>query len=234
MKDTYEKASYVLVLDSQLQETCLGASQSASDIAWTRETAVRIVNSGWMRRLWTFQEGRLAKRLSFQFADQVVQHRELMHSLVTCVENGFSPITADMFRAMVPIARDLRYDDGVGRSAFITSQAVFNAIAWRSTSNAQDEAVCIASIFGLDSGQFVDIPLEQHVPRLLLQVRKIPISVLFADGTRHQSPGFTWCSRSFLNFQREHWVSTPPIYAECTESGLRVSLPGWIIPPSTL
>lgn len=60
MKDTYEKSFQVLILDSELE-----ASQQYS----TMENFSRISVSGWMRRLWTLQEGVLGQRLYVKFRD---------------------------------------------------------------------------------------------------------------------------------------------------------------------
>ncbi|KFY20143.1 hypothetical protein V491_03953 [Pseudogymnoascus sp. VKM F-3775] len=62
MPKTYEDATAVLVLDSWLLSSpCNGRS----DI----ENIIRIFSSAWNSRLWTYQEGALAKVLYFQFED---------------------------------------------------------------------------------------------------------------------------------------------------------------------
>ncbi|KAI9741633.1 MAG: hypothetical protein M1834_000017 [Cirrosporium novae-zelandiae] len=62
MRQTYEDATAVLVLDSWLLDCKTGPK---SDI----EILTRIFNCLWNRRLWTYQEGALAKKLIFQFED---------------------------------------------------------------------------------------------------------------------------------------------------------------------
>lgn len=63
MKDTYEKSYQVLVLDKEL-ESCDRNSRI--------ESCVRVSTSGWMRRLWTLQEGVLGRRLYAKFRDGFV------------------------------------------------------------------------------------------------------------------------------------------------------------------
>lgn len=94
MKDTYEKVSQVLVLNSQLRKTCIGAPQNTTHIPFLREAAVKILHPGCMRRLWKFQEGRLAKRLSYQFADRIVHHLHIVTPLtiLPIATNGFGPV----------------------------------------------------------------------------------------------------------------------------------------------
>lgn len=65
MRVPYERAEHVLVLDSHPR------SLESSKLSYT-EILARVSCSSWMRRLWTLQEGRLAKRLWFQFADKAV------------------------------------------------------------------------------------------------------------------------------------------------------------------
>ncbi|KAF2649918.1 hypothetical protein K491DRAFT_668128 [Lophiostoma macrostomum CBS 122681] len=60
MKDTYEKSYQVLILDRELESSRLFSST---------ENFMRIAISGWMRRLWTLQEGVLGERLFAKFKD---------------------------------------------------------------------------------------------------------------------------------------------------------------------
>ena len=62
MKTTYENASAVLVLDHSLL-THSAHNLSDVEILW------RIVCSKWTSRLWTLQEGALARKIFFQFVD---------------------------------------------------------------------------------------------------------------------------------------------------------------------
>ena len=74
MKRTYQDATHVLVLDTSLQ---LFDSNTISP----EETSARILGSGWMRRLWTLQEGAISannKRLWFQFRDRAVSLHPLL------------------------------------------------------------------------------------------------------------------------------------------------------------
>lgn len=64
LQSIYKEARHVLVLDLQLEKMSIGALK-ASDISLLKEAATRIVASGWLRRLGTFQEGRLAKKIVF-------------------------------------------------------------------------------------------------------------------------------------------------------------------------
>ncbi|KAG8667824.1 hypothetical protein FPOAC1_012663 [Fusarium poae] len=77
MRKTYEDADVVLVLDSWILETtCEGKSHV--------ETLLRIFTSSWTRRLWTYQEGFLAKVLHFQFLDRTLNVDDAVVELQEC------------------------------------------------------------------------------------------------------------------------------------------------------
>jgi hypothetical protein len=73
MRDTYRDATDVLVLDWQLQRSSVATKPE--------ESLLRILTSGWMRRLWTFQEAWLSRNLSVQFRDRAVHLKHLLLSL---------------------------------------------------------------------------------------------------------------------------------------------------------
>lgn len=58
MRDVYEKASYVLVLDRALE--VIPASRMTP-----LEATVRLLTTRWMQRLWTYQEAALPQKLLF-------------------------------------------------------------------------------------------------------------------------------------------------------------------------
>ena len=75
MRKTYENASRVIVIDSWLQ------NQKVSDLS-IAEIIMRIALSGWTRRLWTYQEGTINKKLSVWFADKTVDIDTAIQNLV--------------------------------------------------------------------------------------------------------------------------------------------------------
>jgi hypothetical protein len=66
----YERAEHVLVLDASL----MSYNFRNLDVA---EQIVRVFTSSWTRRLWTLQEGAIARSLYFQFANQSLSSRAL-------------------------------------------------------------------------------------------------------------------------------------------------------------
>ncbi|KAK7947832.1 uncharacterized protein PG986_008718 [Apiospora aurea] len=83
MKDTYANAYQVLVLDAELEAVPMGD---------TTEMMMRISLSGWMRRLWTLQEGVLATRMYVKFKDGILDVACAKTELDNCeVPSGVTP-----------------------------------------------------------------------------------------------------------------------------------------------
>jgi hypothetical protein len=70
MKETYEKSYQVLILDNELE---------ASNQYSSMESLMRVSIAGWMRRLWTLQEGVLGQRLFAKFKDGLFDLDERGH-----------------------------------------------------------------------------------------------------------------------------------------------------------
>jgi hypothetical protein len=64
MREIYMKATCVLVLDSELLQVCSHVSNL--------ELMIRVVTSGWMRRVWTLQEGVLNEAIYVQLKDRTI------------------------------------------------------------------------------------------------------------------------------------------------------------------
>jgi hypothetical protein len=69
MKEVYEAASLVLVLNAELERTSIEPP--------TEEILMTISTNSWFRRLWTLQEGYLGRTIQFQFHDGTIDVEEL-------------------------------------------------------------------------------------------------------------------------------------------------------------
>ncbi|KAI1323149.1 hypothetical protein F5Y16DRAFT_384553 [Xylariaceae sp. FL0255] len=70
MASIYIGAAAVLVLDAELMSTASQYDPAAGVLCL--ETRARIALSAWMSRSWTFQEGRLPKKIALQFQDDII------------------------------------------------------------------------------------------------------------------------------------------------------------------
>ena len=81
MAATYSRATQTLVLDSELQQLSIGASQHSELFTYMSWCA-------WMTRAWTLQEGALSRMCYFQFADGAMTPESSSENLVTMPWSG--------------------------------------------------------------------------------------------------------------------------------------------------
>lgn len=198
--EIYSNAVAILVLDEDLQET----DSSASD----EEQIMRIVFSGWMRRLWTLEEGMVAQdKLFFQLRDKAVR----IHSAYDSPYDGNPPYNVvgrqayNLFRKSVP---PKRVNDVESDSATCPVQdesqwrRTLAAIEYRSTSRVIDETICLSHILGLDVSRLVLTKDKLERMREFISVLgrkgiRLPRKILFTPGPKLPFDGFRWAPASF-------------------------------------
>ncbi|KAH9892485.1 hypothetical protein C8Q73DRAFT_782020 [Cubamyces lactineus] len=206
---TYHEATAVLVLDRELE---IVNAASAPFL----EIGLRILCSGWVKRLWTLQEATLAseahgeEKIYFQMGDGplLYQKYDRDRPAVHVVPNdtAFSEVAAD--------ERTLLYDDGVMlllgeqlpsvramrvmREGWSPFRAIYSATEHRTTSKAEDVPLCVASLLGLDITTIVHAPDGEHrLKAFYLLMRVIPHSVLWVeDAAKLSIVPFRWAPSS--------------------------------------
>ena len=198
MKRVYMDATQVLVLDASLQLFDSSGMSSEALIA-------RILACGWMRRLWTLQEGALPAsrgRLWFQFQDQAINIRPLYLHTLRAVDNevcrlGLAYSLSVGIRGFT-IFFDLRHDD-LGADLATIEVAIKN----RSVSVPTDEPLLIGSLLDLNVEHIVSGSDETRMHRMwsLMSTarRGIPKNILFRLGPRLQDKGFGWAPSTLLS-----------------------------------
>ena len=229
MKTIYERATCVLVVDASIR-LC------ESEAMAPEETCARILASGWMRRLWTFQEGALSAdkgRLWFQFHDQAVDFRSLWQEIVR-VNSGWGRkgLTTDILVRMRLLNDFFRRETGADLNT------VDAALRYRSVSVPSDEPLLIGTLLGLDVAGILNGSNETRIHRMWslmpAAVRGVPKSILFKLGPRVKEEGYRWAPSSMLYHHEdsnatlttggmENYQGTP------TEHGLMVQLSGYHI-----
>ena len=226
MKETYQDATRVLVLDTQLMQTSINyqrwQSSATNDtrIEFAKESLLRIALSGWMRRLWTLQEGAIARDIDFQFANGSLNLRQLILAI-----KGDRTVLANQVISSIMILRGLAYP--LDRNLQLIH--LLGALRWRSTSHAEDEATCIATLLELPVEGFLNLSLDKQMPHLLIAIGALPTNLLFSHGPRLNVPNFSWAPHSFLN---SHDILDLGNFGDgfglCTSSGFAAQFPGWI------
>ncbi|KAK3324453.1 hypothetical protein B0T19DRAFT_477349 [Cercophora scortea] len=192
MKAVYEKAAHVLVLD-------LALTGHAAEGLHPATILLRIfATSMWMRRLWTLQEGVLARSLYVQFKDKPIHVKSSIDELAkTIIDFRYWAIHSDILREWNRF-EDLRTIVFASDTAKPTApnshpthklyQAIQAAVDYRSVSVASDEAVCISTLLdrGLKRVLNVELP-EENVTEIHPTDRtkdKLPRSWLERDKQR--------------------------------------------------
>ena len=196
MRATYEDADKVLVLDSYIrpQKRALLSDE---------ECLIRIFCSGWMRRLWTLQEGVLAKALLFQFADSALDIDVAYDSLFEPYQESFNlesewSRSGGIYAGIVNVFVEVRMLVTENMS-WISSIA--RAMAFRSTSVSTDEALCLGALLDLDMKRIVAVSEDQRMEEvwtLLGEAERIPPNALFAGGPKLRTKGYGWAPSSLL------------------------------------
>ena len=197
MKDIYERATCVLVLDASIR---LYESEGMS----AEEVCARILVSGWIRRLWTLQEGALPadkKRVWFQFRDQAVNFDSLWQQIYKSFNNdlGRRGLVGDINRRMRTFRAFFNRDFNVPGGDLATVEAAFQH---RSVSVSSDEPLLTGTLLGLDVAEILNGSDETRVHRLwsLMSAADcgIPKDILFRLGPRLREEGYRWAPKTML------------------------------------
>lgn len=226
LRDPYDLASHVLIIDSYLR------SHNASDVHMT-EVLARIACSGWTQRLWTFQEGRLATRTWFAFRDKCIDPRAAVDQW------------HETFGRIPPLAS---HDVDLSMITNHTSTTVYPqipkdyaslvmlrlALRTRATSVQSDEALCLGSILGLDMDAIVEASAATRMQVLWSLVPAIPKGLVFSQTKKKlEGKGFRWAPASLMGELDESlWEGPNGINStfdtSWTSSGLKFQQAAWI------
>lgn len=209
MKRIYLEATRVLVLDASIR-TYEYQTIDAD------EACIRILNSGWTRRLWTLQEGILpAKnhRLSFMFKDEVINAQKLTLKMFQIRESsvGRRGLADNIIIRMINFAPGppIEYHGDRREDLGTIEPGLHN----RSVSVSSDEPLLIANLLDLDVAKILIGPCplancsksncdHSRIYRMWLLMptafRGIPRNVLLRVGPRLSEPGFRWALSTLL------------------------------------
>ncbi|KIW64008.1 hypothetical protein PV04_08968 [Phialophora macrospora] len=181
MAEVYRHATNVLVLDSDLL--------SIPSICSNEELLLRVALCKWTRRLWTLEEGVVARsKLLFQLSDKAIR----LPAPNKSVTDNIAFNCAELISQYLPTRTDIL--------------SVITALHFRSTSWSADEPLCIGYIVGIDVSTIInisDVQLKMLELYRLLSAKdpKFPWQFLFTDEEKLTSSPFRWAPASLLNLQ---------------------------------
>ncbi|KAK0640153.1 hypothetical protein DIS24_g9617 [Lasiodiplodia hormozganensis] len=247
--DIFANSKYTIVFDSDLCSMKVGSTYM--------ETAVNILASGWMQRLWTLQEAYLSKRLFFKFQNTSLDLETLEESFPRAKENNLSILpnaARNYFHSIMGTAREARIHQMTPRDGVSLIASIWKAAHWRSTSRKQHEAVAIATLLDLNSGsstmasflnetyvtgdeEFNTAKYHESMKNLWALIHdvypgSIPAGVVFLPPPRLSMDGFGWAPVSWLSGQTSDdlqplFAQNPP--TQLDQNGLLVEFPGFLL-----
>ena len=239
MREPYEQASSVLVLDSHLRSLI---SKSLSPT----ELLAQVACSSWMRRLWTLQEGRLANKVWFQFADIAVNVKEVFDN----VDHTRVPSRVDFWlqaEIYVQLWMQIWWHSNVIRNTSKVADLISStrlALSSRSVSVPTDEVLCLFCLMDMDITKITSVPPADRMQVFWRQFEKVPIGFLFSRAPdKIAERGLHWAPASFLGPQSEkEWLGPQELsspghddpHAIVTELGLSCALPGLKLHPGLM
>jgi hypothetical protein len=219
MGEIYKQADKVLVLCEDMEY--------ASSTAPAEEVMMRIALTSWWKRLWTLQEGVFAKCIVFQVSDGAVDAERLlleMGGLPTNVFDLRTFIFTEVSGAIYTLRMFNVYSHCSKRIDYL-----MKALQWRSTSRAEDEPVCLATLLDLDVMDILNASGNRRMQKFVEMQKVFPRNVLFCRCKRLQLIGFRWVPVTWtsvydaIDVDKETYT-----LAQYDDEGLYVKGPGFL------
>lgn len=242
LRKPYQDAALVLVLDSYLY------TQDTRDIDDLEKWA-RILCCSWSRRLWTFQEGRLAKpgRLWIQFKDTAMSMEDIWR--------GFSQTlaTEELLTELHLKWRSSNTIRGLAETGGVVTESMLKnfrpapdiwdmreSLKARAVSVPADEVLCLFCNMGLDMELAMRTAPEDRLAVFWRNVRKIPVGLVFSTAPEKMTvPGLRWAPTSFLgSMDKTFWYIEQSLKPRrdgfVTQYGLQIQVPALLCDPKLL
>jgi hypothetical protein len=184
MSAIYQEADIVLVLDSWLQEIPRSVNIT--------EKAIRMYLANWQRRLWTLQEGILAKKLYIQFNDAAQNIDDTSEGLLEnrMTRQGFYSTIIDTCHAHATVAYTLLNIGPSEPDEIVMKFAPFvREIQNRGTTRKSDETICVTTSLGLSTTELLEVPEQESMVKFLTIVKHFEPQIISATPNSWVSMG---------------------------------------------
>ncbi|KAM3416610.1 hypothetical protein BST61_g8201 [Cercospora zeina] len=189
IKVPYDEAAYVLVLGQDFERLTAGSRTPEECAAW-------ILTSPWMKRLWTFQEGAVARNLLIEFTEGAVQVENILQG-IDVKSNGFLPYELVSLQLGKGLRQMLSFPK--------TSDSIMERlpIAWncsigRTASVEGDQSICFAAMLGMDVKAIHHTPVPERTKKLYSMLPAFPQDILFSDEPKLPDIGFRWADAELM------------------------------------
>ncbi|KAK7957756.1 hypothetical protein PG988_012604 [Apiospora saccharicola] len=219
------------------------------------ETAMKILSSGWTRRLWTLQEAHLSRSLCFAFEETERTARPLwgLPEFETQRDSVEDPAGVNIkMRVKTQLSKIITRRGAVRNGDLSVSEAatmvadIWHAARWRTTSQAQHEILVIATMLGLITDDF-DAAKRRNIHetkrqqlfkvfwKRLHEKHKgaIPAGIIFLPVDKINIQGYAWAPKTWLLAHEATYPEPMSFWNPPTElfddDGLLVHYPGFIL-----
>jgi hypothetical protein len=211
MRQIYQTADQILVLDSDIQKIDGGGLQ---------ERIYRVQLSNWMTRLWTFQEGFCNPETYFQTRNGAIWAGTFYFGTALSLlgMDLSSPLPTLLKTTLIStmvwgaLSAPMQFQNALRRFEKWISikpvpigcalQGIIPLLAARSTSNTEDQAVCVANLMGIPEliPELLELSMQERMTLLLSRLGPIfDINLMFTPGARIDVRGFRWAPISLLS-----------------------------------
>jgi hypothetical protein len=210
MREIYGESVAVLIIDPWLMS--IPSTASVSEICY------RIYASGWSRRLWTHQEGFLAREVYYQFQDRPLklpdvdelakdfQKKMAYQGYPTGFPLQASGKTSFYYTIVKTIVNGIQEGRISPDNKWILYGHLADSLGYRSTSNIDDELLCVASVIGSNVKNYAKLEVEKSRKRtaelrmkaFLEEIGRFRQGIIFNNYKRLTIPGFRWAPASLL------------------------------------
>ncbi|RAO73246.1 uncharacterized protein BHQ10_009258 [Talaromyces amestolkiae] len=235
----------VLIFDSEMRQV------ESNSISRAQLLTRVVFCSGWMRRLWTLQEGLAAKyRLYMLFSDQPVNIATIGDELLTKADKNKLPILQEsiakhamavwfiFFKESVDYASKFLRTLDVLASPFmkpsfdkghILSSNWYN-VGTRTATKPGDRPIILAGVLDMDVKPILDAKGPEERMRVFYSMlNEFPYDILFEAEPRFEDEGMRWAVKACQYSSTPHFLGGES--GKITPRGLQVSaLSSWLFP----
>lgn len=203
----YRNAAVVMALDAMLEKL-------PTDELSYESLAVTILLSDWNRRLWTFQEAKLARTLTIALNNRWISIQALCKVLRERIVNGFgSPVTKSCAEQLTCLTQD-----STGLFEWMT------LLQFRSCSVSSDEPLVLSALTGLDTQLLAQEEGELRMAKFWSLLGRVPSGILFHASPKLKVENYRWAPRSLICGSNETGVGgSSQLDSDVTPDGLRAS-----------
>jgi hypothetical protein len=217
MNRVYKNATGVITVDSGIRQ--LSEHSSLLSKVWT------IAASGWMQRLWTYQESVIAKSVHFETKNGLLEMTETVRE---AIRNSTQSSPIQLAALLVEMLPTHVLDVGPSNLNKEYSLAhIMDGLRWRSSSRSGDQAIVASLLMHLNVANILrSDEQEDRFAEFYTQIKTVPWTVIFDRRPKMKRAGFAWAPETLMSWTRDTMIALGKTIngATVTPQGLKITL----------